>query len=546
MAAKQKPKLRPPVDPTSAQPQSPLALPSSPTSLLPAQSSLKLLVLVAGGVLMGLEIVGSRILAPYFGNSVFVWGSLISLFLIALSAGYYIGGGWSDRHPSRVLLNSIVLAVAAWMFFIPVMSAPVCDALLRAGFGEKLGPFLAAGVLFLLPSIGMGMVSPFAIRLATETVSSVGKTAGTLYALSTLGSILGTMLTTFVLIPAFGASAILQGLAATLLLTAALTFPFASRGSAARGSVIALLVAAAGVFGIGQTEASLPFGHKLVRELNTPYHHISVVDAKVNGTSVRQLRFDRYVESMIELDPPNRTLSEYTKYFHLALAAKPDTRRALFIGAGGGVGPRAFQVHDAEMEIDVVDIDQKVLDVAELDFFLEKSPKMRLIAADGRTFIRNAPDGHYDCILLDAFTIGGRIPFHLVTTEFFTLCREKLAPGGVFVMNINSAVRGEKSQIFQSMYKTIEAAFPGVDAFALHSQQGLRDESTNIILVAVNSDTPMTPEDWTKAADAYESASYVDQTQMQSMIKDLLKTPPDMEGAAVFTDDFAPIETMSF
>src|SRR5687768_10779524 len=171
MAAKQKPKPRPPVDPAPAQPQSQLALPSAPTSLLPAQSSLKLLVLISGGVLMGLEIVGSRILAPYFGNSVFVWGSLISLFLIALSAGYYVGGRLSDRRPSRVLLNSIVLAVAAWMFLIPAIADPVCDAFLRSGFGEKSGPFVAAGVLFLLPSIGMGIVSPFAIRLATHTVA---------------------------------------------------------------------------------------------------------------------------------------------------------------------------------------------------------------------------------------------------------------------------------------------------------------------------------------------------------------------------------------
>ena len=307
-----------------------------------------------------------------------------------------------------------------------------------------------------------------------HTVASVGKTAGTLYALSTLGSIAGTMLTTFVLIPSFGAGAILKGLAAALLADRRRHVSLRQPRIAARGLAVALAVAARRhLRHRPNRKPRSRYGHKLVRDLNTPYHHISVVDAKVNGIDLRQLRFDRYVESTIELDPPHRTLSEYTEYFHLALAAKPETRRALFIGAGGGVGPRAFHMHDAEMEIDVVDIDQKVLDVAELDFFLEKSPKMRLIAADGRTFIRNAPDGHYDCIMLDAFTIGGRIPFHLVTTEFFTLCREKLAPGGVFIMNINSAVRGEKSQIFQSMYKTIEAAFPGVDAFALHSQHGL-------------------------------------------------------------------------
>jgi len=547
MAAKQKPKPRISADAEPKRPPAAAALPAAPVSLLPSDLGLKLLVFVAGAVLMGLEIVGSRILAPYFGNSVFVWGSLISLFLIALSAGYYVGGRLSDRRPSRVLLGAIVIAVAASMFLIAAISAPVCDAIIDAGFGEKAGPFLAAAVLFLLPSIGMGMVSPFAIRLATHALTSVGQTAGTLYALSTLGSIVGTVLTTFVLIPSFGAFAILKGLAAALMLTALATFPFASLGAAARGTVAVIIASAVGIYFIDDSRASLPLGSKLVREVDTPYHHISVVDVVDDqNRRVRQLKFDRYIESAIELDPPHRTQSEYTKYFHLAFVAKPDVRRALFIGAGGGVGPRAFHMHDPEMEIDVVDIDQEVLNIARRDFFLDDSPKIRTIAADGRTFVRSAPNGHYDCIILDAFTIGGRIPFHLATKEYFTLCREKLVDGGVFLMNINSAVRGPTSEIFQSMYKTIDEAFPATHAFALGSQIGLRDQSTNIILVAINGDAELSAENWSERAGRYASKSYVDQARVQQMIDDLVLTLPDMDDAALFTDDYAPIETMPF
>jgi spermidine synthase len=442
------------------------------------------------------------------------------------------------------LLNSIVIAVAAFMFLIAVIATPVGHAILRAGFGEKSGPFLAATVLFLLPSVGMGMVSPFAIRLATHTVASVGKTAGTLYALSTLGSIAGTVLTTFVLIPSFGATAILKGLAAALLITALATFPFATFSGAVQSTVAAVVVAAACIYGISDSQASLPVGSELVREINTPYHHITVIDDKLTGS--RQLCFDRYVESQIEKAPPYRTLSEYTRYFHLALAAKPDIHRALFIGAGGGVGPRAFHMHNPEMEIDVVDIDQKVLDVAREDFHMEQSPKIRPIAADGRTFVRNAPAGHYDAIILDAFTIGGRIPFHLVTREYFALCRQKLTPHGVFLMNINSAVRGEASPIFHSMYKTIDQEFPAVYSFALGSQFGIREQSTNIILVALNADDPISSEKWSELARRYQSNSYVDGVQVERMVKDLLVTLPDMDDAAVFTDDYAPIETMPF
>ncbi|RIK73787.1 MAG: hypothetical protein DCC67_17460 [Planctomycetota bacterium] len=544
MAAKSKPNL-PTATETAKPAQRPTAAtPPAAVALLPATAGLNVLVFVSGAALMGLEIVGSRLLAPYFGNSVFVWGSLISLFLIALSLGYYIGGWLSDRRPSRVLLNSIVIVVAAMMFLIAATAAAVCDAVVRSGFGEKWGPFLAGAILFLAPSLGMGIVSPFAIRLAAQSVASVGRVAGTLYALSTLGSIAGTMITTFVLIPSFGATAILKGLAAALMLAAVATFPFASVGAAVRGGAVALVGLAACMWAIDDTRAAVPPGTTLVRELDTPYHHITVIDERTSGA--RQLKFDRFIESAIELAPPHRSKSLYTEYFHLALLPKPDVSRALFIGAGGGVGPRAFHAHDPAMEIDVVDIDQAVLDVARLDFYLEASPKIRTIAADGRMFVRNAPDGRYDCIVLDAFTIGGRIPFHLATREFFELCRRKLTRGGVFLMNVNSALRGDASPIFQSMYKTIDEAFPSVHAFALGLQYGLRDQSTNIILVAVNDDREITPQAWQDLAQQYSSTSYVDRQAVERIIADLVTELPDMAAAAIFTDDYAPIETMRF
>ena len=513
-------------------------------ALLPASLGLKVLVFVSGAVLMGLEIVGSRMLAPYFGNSVFVWGSLISLFLIALSAGYYIGGRVADRRPSRVLLNLIVLAVGASMFLMAAVAAPVCDAVARLSLGERAGPMLASSILFLLPSIGMGMTSPFAVRLATHAVASVGKTAGTLYALSTLGSIAGTMLTTFVLIPAIGAEAILKGLAATLIVVAVATFPFANLGAGVRGAAVALAATAACIYGIAPSRASLPPGAVVQVDADTPYHHLMVIDDPTDNS--RELRFDRYVESKISLDPPHESQSAYTRYFHLAFLLKPDISRALFIGAGGGVGPRAFHRHDPAMEIDVVDIDAKVLEVARTHFYLENAANIRLHAADGRSFVRDAPPDHYDAIILDAFTIGGRIPFHLVTREFIELCRSRLTPGGVFLMNINSAADGPMAGIFQSMYKTLEDVFPQTHAFVLGRQIFSTETTTNIILVAANSDQRLTHADWAERAAAYQSNSYVDRAEIEAMLPDLLLTAPNTDQAAEFTDDYAPIETMPF
>jgi spermidine synthase len=519
-------------------------------ALIPGALGLKLVVFVSGAVLMGLEIVGSRLLAPYFGNSVFVWGSLISLFLIALSAGYWLGGRVADRNPSQALLNSILIAVSAWLFAIVAMVGPVCTAISNnPSFGERSGPFFAAAILFLLPSVGMGVVSPFAVRLATHTVAAVGKTSGTLYALSTFGSIAGTMLVTFVLIPSMGTGAILKGLAATLLAAAIITFPFASRATAAAFVAIATLTAGGAAYGLQPTRLNLELGSELLLDLDTPYHHISVVDVMSPDGDRRELRFDKYIESAVALQPPHEGVSGYTRYFHLAFLPQPKIKRALFIGAGGGVGPRSFHVHDPAMEIEVVDIDQKVLDIARSHFHLEDVPQIKTIAADGRQYVRNAAPGTYDCIVLDAFSIGGRIPFHLVSKEFIELLRDRLAPDGVFVMNINSAQRGPKAQIFYSMYKTFESVFPeSTYAFSLMRSTGVipPTETTNVILVAVNSDRRLTADDWQALAESYASNSYVGRPEVSRFVDDLIVTLPDMKGATMFTDDFAPIETMPF
>jgi spermidine synthase len=504
------------------------------------QISLKLLVFWSGAVLMGLEIAGSRVLAPHFGNSVFVWGSLISIFLIALSLGYYIGGRIADRYPLRFLLNSICIAVSLLIFGIAIFSRAFCEYLVEEGWGEQSGPFVASLVLFLPPSVGMGIVSPFAIRLATPSVTSVGKISGTLYALSTLGSIAGTVVTTFVLVPLIGLSAILKGLGLVLLATSLLTLPLRKHGQTVAGLTGLSLVTAACVLW-PSPRLSLRRGESVVLDVDTPYHHISVVDNRLHES--RELRFDRYVESAITTRPPYPTLSGYTNYFHLAFLAQPRIERSLFIGAGGGVGPRSFHMHDPTMLIDVVDIDPKVLQVAREHFYLENDDNISTIAQDGRMFVRTT-EHEYDCVILDAFTIGGRIPFHLVTRQFFQLCHDRMSDDGVFVMNINSAIQGPLAHIFLSMYHTLQSVFPHTYAFVL-GQGGSQYASTNVILVS-SKGGEVSPQQWRDRARRYQSRSYIEPPMIQRMVEDLLTDVPDVSRAPVFTDDYAPIETMAF
>ncbi len=541
MSRKNRRKERPPEEQPAAQDRLAKASPPVFFRLVPDHWGLKLLVFTAGGVLMGLEIAGSRVLAPHFGNSVFVWGSLISVFLIALSLGYSIGGRLADRYPSRGLLNAICLAVALGIVALALFGGALCGQMAAWGLGERTGPLIASMVLFLPPSVGMGMVSPFAVRLATSSVSSVGKTSGMLYALSTAGSIAGTLLTTFVLIPMVGLAAVLKGLGLALLVVSAVTFPFR------RGRQTPVEAAALGIMTLvclslpSSSPAALGEGEMSVADVDTPYHHISVIDRD----GWRELRFDRYVESTILLEPPYPSPESYTDYFHLAFLAKSTLRRVVFLGAGGGVGPRAFHMHDPTMEIDVVDIDPKVIELAYSHFFLERTPLIRTFAEDGRRFLREA-QGHYDAVILDAFTIGGRIPFHLVTQESLETCRDRLTEDGVFVVNLNSALEGPLSGIFRSMYRTASTVFAKVYVFAKDHRRVGPGRSMNVILVASKRPEHIPREQWVRLAATYHSDSYVGRRRMEAMIQDLVSDLPDLTGAPAFTDDYAPIETMPF
>lgn len=197
--------------------------------------TLRIVVFGSGAVLMALEIVGSRILAPYFGSSVYVWGSLISIFLAALSAGYYLGGVAADRWPRTGALALALAAAGVLILALPVESRPILEAFSTWDLGPRASPLLASVVLFVLPSLLLGMTSPFAIKLAATDLATVGNTAGVLYAISTAGSIAGTLLTAFVLIPTMGVRAILYALGVALLVFSGLLAPYQTRPARVAG-----------------------------------------------------------------------------------------------------------------------------------------------------------------------------------------------------------------------------------------------------------------------------------------------------------------------
>jgi hypothetical protein len=180
---------------------------------------IRIIVFICGAVVMSFEILGSRVLAPNFGSSVFVWGSLISVFLTGLSAGYYLGGRMADRNPSSKKLAIMIIAPGVLFLTFPLYSGPVTDWIFIQDLGVRISPLIASIVLFLLPSVFLGIVSPYTAKLMICSLHTSGKTIGTLYALSTFGSIIGTLVTSFYLITIAGVNALIMGQGALLIIS---------------------------------------------------------------------------------------------------------------------------------------------------------------------------------------------------------------------------------------------------------------------------------------------------------------------------------------
>ncbi len=482
-------------------------------------------------MLLALEIIASRIIAPVFGNSIYVWGSLIGVFLAALAAGYAVGGRVADRWPSPAIFAAVIFLAGLLVVPIPLVASGVLPA---AEFGPRAGPLAASLILFFLPAAVMGMVSPFAIRLRARAVATIGNVAGALYAVSTLGGIAGTLLASFVLLAVLSVSGIVHLLGATLL-ALALAFWVAHRRVRLAGgaAVAALLVAAVPVLRVPP-----PAVEGLRYERDTVYHRITVTDEG----GLRYLKLDNYWQSGLDVADPRRTVFAYTDFMHLPVLFNPQARRVLMIGLGGGTVPTRYAQDYRQMRITVVELDPAVVGVARRYFDVPIGDRLQVVPQDGRLFVTRAA-GRYDILLLDAYLID-TIPFHLATREFLEAAKAHLEPGGVLGSNVIGALDGPRSGLFRAIYKTLASVFPTVYVFPVEwgqvdSPQTLR----NIILVAT--DRPrLTPGQVREAAARARVVPGVTLPRFEEAVRDLYEAHIRTADVPVLTDDFAPVETL--
>jgi spermidine synthase len=492
---------------------------------------LKIVVVLAGAVLMALEILGSRVLAPRYGSSVYVWGSLISTFLVALSVGYALGGRLADRRPALAVLSFVLSLAAVLMLPSIVWPEAILDWIAKFGWDARWSALLAAIVLFLPASLAMGMVTPFAVRIAIRRMEAAGSVSGAYSALSTAGSIAGTLAATFLLIPVFPVGTLLVVLAGTLIGCAAV---LARDRASAIGAVLAAAALAAA---ISSRVAPAPIGGETVLlRKDTPYHHLVVTQID----SSRWLRFDALTQSGVNLAHPERSVVGYDEALLAALAFRPGIRRVCVIGLGGGSFPRAFARMRPEAEIDSVEIDPVVRDVARKYFLYRETDRVRTVIADGRVFLAR-PGPAYDLIILDAFNSTG-VPFHLTTREFFEIVRRRLSPDGIFAANFVGQLMGGEGRLFWATYRTIRRQFGQVWVASPYILEGRAPVAGNIIVYATVSADPLDLK--VVQRNAAELAERWELRNTPYYMESLVHAPETPEGIPELTDAYAPVEAL--
>lgn len=491
-----------------------------------------IVVFVSGAVLMALEIVGSRVLAPYFGSSIFVWGSLISVVMAALSIGYYWGGWMSAREPSYGKLLTLLAIPGILIFFLPFVYPSVNEWIASHDFGTRLNPLIACGALFLLPGVFLGTISPYVIRLAATRLQTVGSTAGTLYAISTCGSIFGTLLTAFYLIPVLGVSNIIHALGITLVCLSLVVVPLLRLQRISLGRA----VAAVSVL-LGSVNMWAPIAWaKTILQKDTFYHRIRIEE----DDEARYMYFDRTLQSAMTLKDPAALRLLYSRYTSIGFTFRPDAKKMLIIGLGGGSIPKKLNKELPNMEIDAVEIDPEVVKMAKDHFNVKEGKNLRIHAQDGRLFLSRTQT-QYDIILLDAYFTDS-MPFHLATKEFFELAQRKLTPNGIIVANLISAVTGPSGKIARSFVRTQRQVFPQTYIFAARRPDHVSlDTIQNVIIIATRDKQRVDIKEIVKRAKDLDKGLFPDPTQ-DIAVSYFDKLLP--EDVPILTDDYAPTDNL--
>ncbi len=485
---------------------------------MPLRVSLPILVFVAGAATLAAEITGARLLAPWFGASNLVWANVIGLTLIYLSLGYWLGGKMADRYPRPRVLGGVVVVAAVAVALLPLVLTPVLRTAQGAFANLSAGAFVASFVgtmlMFLVPVTLLGTVSPWAIRLSVTDVRTAGSVAGRLYAISTVGSILGTFLPVLVLIPAIGTRRTLILIAAVLALAAVPLFGV--RAVAAPVVLAAMLLLPVG------TIRDEP-GETILFEAESPYQYVQVTEAP-DGQRVLRLNEGWALHSVRPADGGPLTGGYWDAFLTLPLLTGGESARIAILGNAGGTTARSLRLTWPGVHVDGVEIDPVVTEAG--NRYLDMAgTNLTTHEADARFWLAG-DRGPFNAVIVDAYR-QPYIPFHLATAEFFGEVRDRLEPDGVVAINVGTPP--DQTAVVDRIASTMRSVFPAV----LTARYGEFNSVVLGFMTATDADAAQVRLAHARGATAV--AAGVLSPRLTAVAA----------GGEVLTDDHAPVEQMT-
>ena len=482
--------------------------------------SLEITVFLSGALTMMLELIAARVLSPYVGSSNLIWTTIIGIMLTSMSIGYWFGGKMADKNKEndiKILSNYLLISAIATSI-IPILEVVFIDVLSQLSNNLIFVAIICATVTFGIPSFLLATVSPIAVKIKNNSMDHIGATSGKISSLSTIGSIFGTFFAGFILIPNLGVRNIILGCSILLWILSVYLFNKKDKKYYILMIVELLIIIGLNLLGGYLFQVSNP---EITRDVDSEYSRIWVTNLNVGENTYKTLQVDTGLESYINQETGEMGAT-YLYYYDLFEYYNKESNDALMIGGAAYTYPMHYLKKYQNKTIDVVEIDEKMTQIAEEEFGLDKNnPNLGLITQDGRSYL-NYNEKKYDTVFVDAFK-GLNAPFELTTYEAMQKVYDSLNDNGTVITNIISAIEGDDADFIKYEYSTYKAIFDDVKVFQVNSNHS-DNEGQNLILVGIKGNGNIN----TDKEEEYKEL-------LSNEVKDFTSDKP------IVTDDYAPI-----